>query len=99
MRGYLLDAKVRRQSLTREDGTRWEFGYNTRGEVESGVNRQASGNHRSSWREGQLLLNLIKDATWPELKIAACLDNWNRIQRDLAEGRRNRIPRIKTLLS
>ena len=42
--GYLLDAKGRRQALTREDGTRWEFGYNTRDEVESGAKHQSDGN-------------------------------------------------------
>ncbi len=41
---YILDAKGRRQSLFREDGTRWDFGYNSRDEVETGAKRQSNGN-------------------------------------------------------
>lgn len=37
--GYRHDSKGRRQWLTREDGTRWEYGYNDRDEVESGKKR------------------------------------------------------------
>ena len=55
--------------------------------------------HRSYWREAELLLNLIRDVLWPKFSIKDCLANWNEIQRALAEGRRNRRPRIKILLS
>ena len=54
---------------------------------------------RSFWREGEVLLNLLRDALWPKLQIKDCLENWNDLQRDLAEGSRNRVPRIKLLLS
>ena len=54
---------------------------------------------RSHWRESEWLLHLIRDALWPELPIGGCLKNWALIQQDLAEGRRNRIPHIMTLLS
>ena len=55
--------------------------------------------HRSFWREGEWLLNLIRDTLWPELAIQDCLANWRDIQRDLAERSRHRVPRIKILLS
>ncbi len=55
--------------------------------------------HRSFWREGEVLLEMIKAATWPPLSIESCLGNWPAFQRDLAEGRRKRTPRIKDLLS
>ena len=55
--------------------------------------------HRSYWREAELLLNLIRDVLWPKFLIEDCLANWSEIQRALAEGRRNRTPRIKILLS
>jgi hypothetical protein len=42
---------------------------------------------------------LVRDALWPELPIRDCLENWNRIQRDLSEAPRKRAPRIKALLS
>lgn len=41
----------------------------------------------------------MRDALWPKLQIKDCLESWNDIQRDLAEGSRNRVPRIKILLS
>jgi hypothetical protein len=44
------------------------------------------------------LLRLIKSALWPELLIADCLNHWATIQLDLAERRRDRRPRIETLL-
>ena len=50
--------------------------------------------HESEW-----LLELIRAALWPELKIARCLDRWNDIARDLAERSRLRMPRIDSLLS
>lgn len=37
--GYKYDSHGRREWLTREDGTRWEFGYNDRDEVQSGKKR------------------------------------------------------------
>ena len=46
-----------------------------------------------------MLLNLMRDALWPQLQIKDCLENWNDLQRDLAEGSRIRVPRIKILLS
>jgi hypothetical protein len=46
-----------------------------------------------------VLLNLLRDALWPKLMIKDCLESWNELQRDLAEGSRNRVPRIKILLS
>jgi hypothetical protein len=45
------------------------------------------------------LLRLIKSALWPELLIVDCLKNWPALQLDLAERRRNRRPRIESLLS
>ncbi len=41
----------------------------------------------------------MRDALWPKLRIKNCLENWNTLQRDLAEGSRARVPRIKVLLS
>ena len=41
----------------------------------------------------------MRDALWPRLMIKDCLENWSNLQKDLAEGRRNRVPRIKILLS
>lgn len=46
-----------------------------------------------------MLLNLTRDALRPKLQIKECLKNWNAFQRDLAEGNRTRVPRIKLLLS
>jgi len=46
-----------------------------------------------------VLLNLLRDALWPELRIKDCLANWNDLQKDLAEGSRARVPRIRLLLS
>ena len=46
-----------------------------------------------------MLLNLLRDTLWPALSIPDCLANWSDIQRDLAEARRNRVPRVKDLLS
>ena len=54
---------------------------------------------RSFWREGEVLLNLLRDTLWPKLSIKDCLENWTTIQCDLSEGHRNRVPRIKALLS
>ena len=42
--GYQLDSKGRRTSLTREDGTKWDFGYNDRDEVTSGDKKLSNGN-------------------------------------------------------
>ena len=46
-----------------------------------------------------MLLNLTRDALWPKLQIKECLKNWNDFQRDLAEGSRTRVPRIRLILS
>ena len=46
-----------------------------------------------------MLLSLMCRAVWPPLRIEECLKNWNTIQRDLAERRRDRMPRINSLLS
>ncbi|MFC0017456.1 RHS repeat domain-containing protein [Roseibacillus persicicus] len=41
--GYKYNSAGRREWLTREDGTRWEFGYNSKGEVTSGKKRLPNG--------------------------------------------------------
>ena len=46
-----------------------------------------------------VLLNLLRDTLWTALSISDCLARWHDTQRDLAEARRNRVPRIKCLLS
>lgn len=41
--GYLLNNRGQREKLTREDGTSWNYAYNDRGEVTSGVKKLANG--------------------------------------------------------
>ncbi len=41
--GYMLDERGLREKLTREDGTSWNYGYNDRREVTSGVKKLANG--------------------------------------------------------
>jgi hypothetical protein len=45
-----------------------------------------------------VLLKLIDSALWPPLAIEDCLQHWSTIQLDLAERRRDRRPRIDSLL-
>lgn len=54
---------------------------------------------RSHWRETDVLLRLLASALWPALSIEACLQRWSDFQSDLAERKRNRVPRIASLLS
>jgi hypothetical protein len=54
---------------------------------------------RSRWREADVLLRLLASALWPSLSIEACLQQWSDFQSDLAERKRNRVPRIDELLS
>ncbi len=41
--GYLINNRGQREKLTREDGTSWNYGYNDRSEVTSGVKKLANG--------------------------------------------------------
>jgi RHS repeat-associated protein len=41
--GYMLNDRGLREKLTREDGTSWNFGYNDRSEVTSGVKKLVNG--------------------------------------------------------
>lgn len=41
--GYMLNERGLREKLTREDGTSWNFGYNDRSEVTSGLKKLANG--------------------------------------------------------
>jgi hypothetical protein len=40
----------------------------------------------------------MASALWPPLDIKGCLERWHTFQFDLAERKRNRMPRIENLL-
>ena len=48
-----FDSMNRRKKIAREDGTRWDYGYNDKGEVTSGIRRKiASGQAIPGWSHG-----------------------------------------------
>lgn len=48
---YTLDAAGRRIRAEREDGTRWDYGYNSRGEVISAAKSLSDGTPLAGWQE------------------------------------------------
>jgi RHS repeat-associated protein len=50
--GYMVNVRGLREKLTREDGTSWNYGYNDRSEVTSGVKKLANGDLASGLQFG-----------------------------------------------